>query len=191
MNTYRKETSLTLCVVFSLTFFVASIAYAGGAKIIKTYPIPEHGVLELNVPITWQDKAHIGQENMPPIIIFIPVKGDDFKILITVLWGKPGEQSFNNPEKIRMLVELEGHLILPRAVETKLVVQQMRGVHNVGYFFTLTDKAPKPGEFLYLTRGGMAVGPLLLSVTILYRVEGSESLKEALTILREATHRIK
>jgi hypothetical protein len=67
----------------------------------------------------------------------------------------------------------------------------MRGVHNIGYFFSLTDKAPNPGEFRYMIRGGMAVGNLLLSTTILYRTEDSESVKDALSMLREAKQSIK
>lgn len=183
---HRKEVTLTLCLVLSLTFLLASIACAGGSKTIKKYPIPEHGVLELNVPTTWQSKIHSGQENMPPIIIFRPIKGDDFQLSITVLWSKTGEQSFNSPEKIRILVERDGENILPKAIETKLVVQQMRGVHNIGYFFSLTDKSPNPGEFRYLTRGAIGVGTLLLNATILHRVKESESVKDALFMLREA-----
>jgi len=37
-----------------------------------------------------------------------------------------------------------------------------------------------------MTRGGMAVGNLLLNATILYHVEDSECVKEALPMLREA-----
>jgi hypothetical protein len=187
----RKEASFILYLVLNVTFLVASITFAVEPKTIKKYPVSEHGVLELNVPTTWQVKVNTDQENMPPIIIFRPAKGDDFQVSITVLWSKTGEKNFNSPEKIRMLVERDGHNILPKAVETKLVVQQMRGVHNIGYFFSLTDKAPNPGEFRYMIRGGMAVGNLLLSTTILYRTEDSESVKDALSMLREAKQSIK
>jgi hypothetical protein len=186
MSIKRKKANLILGMVLSITFLITSIALAGGLRAVKKYPIPEHGVLELNVPNSWKGDIHKPQKDVPPTIIFSPKKGNDFQVLITVLWDNTGEQDFNSPDKIRTYVQEDGQKFLPKAVETKLLVQQMRGVNNTGYFFSLTDKAPNPGEFRYITRGGMAVGNLLLNVTILYRVEDSESVKDALSVLREA-----
>jgi len=186
MNIERKKTNLILGMVLSITFLITSIALAGGLRAVRKYPIPEHGVLELNVPTSWKGDIHKPQKDIPPTIIFSPKKGNDFQVLITVLWDKVGEQDFNSPDKIRTYVHEDGQKILSKAVETKLVVQQMRGVNNIGYFYSLTDKVPNPGEFRYMTRGGIAVGNLLLNVTILYRVKDSESVKDALAMLREA-----
>lgn len=169
-----------------MTLMDADIVLGAGPKGVRKYPIPDHGTLELNVPTSWKDNIQNPQKDIYPTIIFIPAKGNDFKIFITVLWSKTGEQDFNSPAKIRALVEQDGQRILTKAVETKLIVQQMRGVNNIGYFFSLTDKAPNPGEFLYVTRGGISVGNLLLNITILYRIRDSESVKDALSMLREA-----
>jgi hypothetical protein len=186
MNIERKKINLILAMVLSITFLVAIVTFAGGPKAVKKYPIPEHGALELNVPTSWKGEVHKPQENMPPTIIFKPAVGKDFEVLITVLWDTAGEQDFNNPAKVRTLVENDGQKILPKSVENRLVVQQIRGINNIGYFFSLTDKAPNPGEFRYITRGGIAVGNLLLNVTILHRVKDSQSVKDALSMLRKA-----
>lgn len=191
MNIERKKINLILGMVLSITFLMTSIALAGGPKAVKKYPIPDHGVLELNVPTSWKGEVHKPQENMPPTIIFKPAVAKDFEVLITVLWDTAGEQDFNNPAKVRTLVENDGQKILPRSVENRLVVQQIRGIHNIGYFFSLTDKAPNPGEFRYITRGGIAVGNLLLNVTILYRVKDSPPVKDVLSMLREARQNAK
>ncbi len=155
-------------------------------RAIKKYPIPEHGTLELNVPTSWKGKVHKPQENMPPTIIFDPAKGNDFEVMITVLWGKTGEQGFNSQDNVRTLVEKEGQKLLPNAVETKIVLQEIRGVDHTGFYFIVTDKAPNPGEYRYMTHGAIGVGNLLLSATILHRVKESESVKDALSVLREA-----
>jgi hypothetical protein len=191
MNIERKKVNSNLIMVLSLTFFVASIAPAAGQTAIKKYPIPGHGTLELNVPTSWRGDIHKPQENLPPTIISGPTKGNDFQVLITVLWDNVGEPDFNSPEKVRALVEIDGKKFLPKAVETKIVLREIRGPNNTGYFFSLTDKAHKPGEFQYMTRGGMTVGNLLLNVTILHRVKESESLEEALFMLREAKQSVK
>ncbi len=59
-------------------------------------------------------------------------------------------------------------------------------MNNIGYYFSITDKAPNPGEYRYMNRGAIGVGNLLLTVTILHRVKESESVKDALSMLREA-----
>ena len=186
MNMIRVNVKLIFVMTLIMAWLGTRMVSAEGPKSVRKYPIPDHGILELNVLPSWKDNIHKPQKDMFPTIIFIPAKGNDFQVLITVIWSKTGEQDFNSPVKIRTLVEQDGQNILPKAVETNLVVQQMRGVNSIGYFFSLTDKAPNPGEFRYMTRGGIAVGNLLLNATILYRVKDSESVKDALSMLREA-----
>jgi len=186
MNISRKIVKLGFVMTLLVTLLIASIVSAAGQKAIKKYPIPEHGTLELNVPTPWKGEIHKSQENMPPTIIFNPAKGNDFQVMITVLWGKTGEQDFNSREKVRTFVEKDGQKLLPNIAETKIVLTEIKGVSNRGYYFSVTDKAPNPGEYRYMTRGGIAVGNLLLNATILYRVKDSESVKDALSMLREA-----
>jgi hypothetical protein len=62
----------------------------------------------------------------------------------------------------------------------------IQGVDHTGYYFSVTDKAPDPGEYRYMTHAAIGVGNLLLSATILHRVKESESVKDALFMLREA-----
>jgi len=123
---------------------------------------------------------------MAPTIIFKPASGDDFQVLVTVLWSKKGEQGFNSPDKVRALVEEDGQKLLPNTVETKIMLQEIRGVNSTGYYFSVTDKDPNPREYRHMTRGSVGVGSLLLHVTILHRVKDSKSAKDALSMLREA-----
>jgi hypothetical protein len=159
---------------------------AAEQRAIKKYPIPEHGMIELKVPTSWKGEVHKPQADMPPTMIFNPAKGNDFQVLITVLWSKTGEQGFNSRDKVRTLVEKEGQKLLPNAVETKIILQEIQGVDHSGYYFSVTDKAPDPGEYRYMTHGAIGVGNLLLSTTILHRVKESESVKDALFMLLKA-----
>jgi len=123
---------------------------------------------------------------MPPTLIFKPASGDDFQVLVTVLWSNKGEPDFNSQSKVRAFVEKDGEKLLPNTVETKILLQEIKGVNNIGYYFSITDKAPNPGEYRYMNRGAIGVGNLLLNATILHRVKESESVKDALSMLREA-----
>ena len=53
----------------------------------------------------------------------------------------------------------------------------MKGINYAGYYFSVTDKNPEPGEYRDMTQAGMGVGNLLLHVTVLHRVKGLGPLK--------------
>ena len=182
----RKGMALIFVIILIVTFLGTSIVDAAGPKTIRKYPIPEHGTLELNVPTSWKVEVHKPQEKMSPTLIFKPASGDDFQVLVTVLWSNKGEPDFNSQSKVRTFIEKDGQKLLPNAVETKILLQEIKGVNNIGYYFSITDKAPNPGEYRYMSRGAIGVGNLLLNVTILHRVKESESVKDALSMLREA-----
>jgi hypothetical protein len=191
MNMTRKFVDLVFVITLLVTLLIASIGSAAGQKAIKEYPIPEHGTLKLNVPTLWKGEAHKPRENMPPTIIFSPAKGNDFQVMISVLWGKTGDRDFNSQEKVRTFVEKDGQKLLPNTVEGKIVLQEIKGVTHSGYFYAVTDKAPNPGEYRYMTRGAIGVGDLFLNFTILHRVRDSQAVGDALSILREANQSAK
>jgi hypothetical protein len=78
MYIVRKEVKLILIMTLVVTFLGTSIVFSAGPKAIKKYQIPEHGVLELNVPTPWTIEVHQPQKDMSPTIIFKPAKGTDF-----------------------------------------------------------------------------------------------------------------
>jgi hypothetical protein len=186
MSIIQKVVKSVLVTALAMTIFGGGIASSAEPKAARRYTIPEYGTLELNVPASWKDKFHKPQTKMPPTIIFNPTAGDDFLITVTVLGSQKGEKGFNSAERVRTLIEKDGQKLLSKTVETKITLQEMKGVSGTGYFFSLTDKAPEPGEYRYMTRGGIGVGKLLLSATIFHRVKDSESVKEGLSMLREA-----
>jgi len=186
MKIVPKGIKFILVMTLVVAFLGPSIVFSAGPKGVRKYPIPDRGMLELNVPNSWRDKVHKPQENLPSTIIFTPASGNDFEVLITVVWSKKGEPGFNSPDRVRALLEKDGKRILPKTVETKIVLQELKGVHNTGYYFSVTDKAPDPGEYRYMTQGKIGVGNLFLSFTLLNRVKESESAKDALAMIREA-----
>jgi hypothetical protein len=186
MNISRKKIVLLFSPVLVVFFLGTGIVCADEKTTKKKYPIPEHGVLELNVPASWKGGAHKPQENMPPTIIFSPSKGNDLQVTMMVLWGKKEEPVFNGPEKVKTFLEKDGQKLLPRTVETKIVLNEIKGINHTGYYFSVTDKNPEPGEYRYMTRAGIGVGNLVLQVTVVHRVKESGAVKDTLSMLREA-----
>jgi hypothetical protein len=77
-------------------------------------------------------------------------------IHVTPMWNPGPEKDFNSPERIRKILEDGGTRLLADAVEKELKLQELKGRTGLGYYFSLTDKAPsiKAGEFKYMTQGG-------------------------------------
>jgi len=185
MEISRKEIALLFATVLVAVFLGTAIVCADEKTTIKKYPIPDNGVLELNVPASWKTKIHKPKEEMPPAMIFSPATGNDFEVTMMVLWGKKEEPDFNRSEKVKTFLEIEGEKLLTRIVETKIVLNEIKGITHTGYYFSVTDKNPEPGEYRYMTRAGIGVGSLLLQATVLHRVKESGAVKDTLSMLRE------
>ena len=157
---------------------------------IRAYEIPGHGILELTVPTGWKEEVRrpVGR---PPTITLVPVTGDSSKLLITPGWQTTSEQGFNTPPKIRELLERQGQGLIGSAIEERLVLEELRGPYSVGYFYSLTDKAPKPGEYAYMTQGAVGVGRLLVVFTFLFREKHLPERQAGLEIIRTARHKLK
>ncbi len=186
MKIPSKTVRLFFVVILVVSLLSVSAVSAAEQNQIRKYSIPGHATLELNVPTSWKGEAPKPQDNMPPTIIFNPAKGNDFQVMITVMWSKTGDKNFNNPQNVRTLVEKNGRVLQPNAAEGKIELQEIKGVSHTGYYFSITDKAPNPGEYRYMTRGSIGVGNLLLNFTILHRVKDSQVLGDALSVLRGA-----
>jgi hypothetical protein len=183
----RKIFAMALVV----TIFGGNSLLAADQKTVRRYPISGQGTLELTVPATWQDKVHSQQEKMPPTLIFKPASGSDFEITLIVSWGKKGDKGFNSPDTIRAALQAESKKLLQKIKEPAIALQELKGTNTTGYFFSVTDNAPEPGEYRYMTRASIGVGTLLLNATILHRVKESETVKDALSMLREAKQAVK
>jgi hypothetical protein len=170
---------ILVCLSLTLPSFAVESVQA------RSLSIPQHGKLILNIPDSWKQSA--GEPvGVFPTIIFSPEKGDDFEVLITPLWHPQNDPSFNKSEKVKSIIENDLRGMLPNAVENNATIQEIKGVNGTGYYFLLTDKAPKPGEYLYAVRAGIGVGDLLLSVTILSRSKNSEGITFTIKALQEA-----
>jgi hypothetical protein len=64
---------------------------------------------------------------------------------------------------------------------------EFQGRSGPGFYFSATDRAPKPGEYKFLTQGIVRVGELSVTFTILTN-DGQEAVvKQALEALKGAS----
>jgi hypothetical protein len=102
----------------------------------------------------------------------------------------PTENGAPKPDRetLQRLAQRAAGGIKSPALEKTIEVLEFEGAAGVGYYFSVTDHAPKPGEYKYMTQGILPVGVLMLPFTV-YTNDGQQDIvTEALTMLKSAIH---
>lgn len=189
----NKTRTIIMAILIIMGLPLASIATEQNASSNqhRTFALPQHGALILGVPDSWKQNVRQPLGDLPPTITLSPEKGDEFKVLITPLWSPKKDTTFNRPDKVRKLIDSELRGMLHGSVEQYVVIQEFKGAYGIGYYFLVTDKAPKLGEYPYVVRAGVGVGDLLLSVTILSRSKNNIGITSTIKALQEASQKYK
>jgi len=179
-NSIRRLSArcLALCFAAALLFPQATSA--------RRFPVPGHGELVLQVPEAWQAVGGQPPGDLPPTFTFTPSSGAAFKVMVTAGgFAKPGAAPMD-ADTVRKQVEAFAKSAEPQAVEKSLAVKELKGPASHGFYFSATDKAPKPGEFTCLAQGMARVGDIILVFTILTNDGQESSAKAALEMVRGA-----
>jgi len=154
----------------------------------RSYNMPEHGVLQMSLPSTWEEKVDQPKGGYPPTITLTSRTGNRMQMIITPLWSMSQKKGFNNPSKLKSILERDGKDMLPGSADGRFEVREIKRRDGNLFYFTLRKKEPKPGEYKYATRAELGTGGLLLSVVILTDSEDSKQLQAALDALKGARH---
>jgi hypothetical protein len=154
----------------------------------QVFELPDHGTLTLLMPDGWAGEMTQPQSQSAPTITVGPRSGPKFVIFITAMRptaaGKMPDES-----AIRSEVAGAAKSAASQAVESALPLQEIKGVDGRGFYFTATDRAPRPGEAKYLAQGIIPVGEIVLAFTVLTN-DGQEAVvRSAFDMLRTAVHR--
>jgi hypothetical protein len=182
MMTLRLQQSLAIITLLLIPSFVIGEEYGA-----KSFPLPDHGKIQLNVPKSWRSKILQPKNNLPPTIAFLSKTGSSFQVLLTPLWpnsekASPGQR--NIKENIEQIIEQ----VKPISIEKEIPIKELKGTSGAGYYFSMTDKAPKPGEFIHMTQGMYQLGELLITFTAFWNDGAGNVSDETIRILESATH---
>ena len=154
----------------------------------KSYRLADHGFIQLQVPQSWRDEIHQPEGGLPPTIVFSPRDGTSFQILITPLFSPRKGVVMPTPDQIKRIVQRTAEHVQSQAVQKTISINELKGPSAIGYYFSVTDRSPKPGEYKYMTQGMLRVGELVPTFTILTN-DGAESVvADSLSMLRGAKH---
>jgi hypothetical protein len=184
MNRTGRFSLSALCV--ASCFF--AIAIQAEETIVRSYLLPDHGNVQLKVPTSWESDLRQPPHRLPPTITFKAKTGKPFEILITPIWPASKEQEPMSFEKLKQLVQQGAERAKSQAVEKTVPMQELKGPSGMGYYFAVTDRAPGPEEYKYMTQGMIRVDNLTITFTILTN-DGQENVtNDALSMLKSAAH---
>jgi len=175
------------------SLLAASLVIATSALALTASPqvfeLPEHAALTLLVPEGWVGEMKQGGSHMGPTITMGPRSGAKFVMTMTAVWPMAPAHEMPDESAIRSEVAAAAKSAQSQSVEGVLSIQEIKGVDGRGFYFTATDRAPKPGEAKYLTQGIIRVGDISLAFTVLTN-DGQEAVvRAALEMLRTAVRR--
>lgn len=182
------NSSRSLGVILSLCFSVAATEVLAADTADRSYALAEHGSLQLKVPSVWKEDIQQEPDRLLPTIVFTPTAEPPFGFVLTPIW--PTEKDAPNPDRkaLQQLVRDAAQAVKSLAVEKTIEVIEFEGTSGVGYYFSVTDPMPKPGEYKHLTQGIIPVGILMVPFSI-FTNDGQQGIvTEALTVLKSATH---
>jgi hypothetical protein len=154
----------------------------------RQYALTNHGSLQLQVPTSWKEELHQDSDHLLPTIVFTPTSGAPFGVVVTPI--RPTGQDAPNldHEALRKLVRDTAEEVKAQTVEQTIEVLELQGASGVGYYFSVTDRAPKTGGYKHLTQGLLPVGILTVAFAI-YTNDGQQDIvTHALTMLKSANH---
>lgn len=172
--------------IFLVAFLAGSVANAASSTSPQSFKLPGHGELQLRVPDSWAAVVSQPSENLPPTIVLKAKSGQPFQILVTPVWPMGGSGRLPGLAEVKQEVGAAAKEAAPQSVEGTLPLHELSGAANHGYYFKATDRAPKVGEFKYLTQGIICLGDINVAFTILTNDGQDSVIKAALDAMREA-----
>lgn len=182
MNTTRRA----LLVAFAAVVLVAP-ARAEEAR-ARSYALPDHGTLQLTVPVSWKEEIQQPPNRLPPTILFSQGKGPAFVVYVTPMWPPRPDAPEVTADVLKQLVLSATEMAKPKAVERTLEVKAMKGASGPGYYFSATDRAPARGEFKHMTQGTIRIGAIVADFTILTNDGRDDVVSAAIAMMAAATH---
>lgn len=155
---------------------------------VRSFSLPKHGTLNLAIPKSWQGRVSQPPDNLPPTIVFAPPGAPTYQVLITPIW--PAKPAIVLPDHagVRKSVERAVENAKSQAVEKNIPIKEIKGSSAAGYYFSVTDKAPKPGEYKYMTQGMIRLGELMITFAAFTNDGYKNAADQAITAMQSATN---
>jgi hypothetical protein len=153
----------TLTTIFLFLLFISSYAEE------YTIETESFGVITIDL----DEDVEIEENGKNDLSATYKFAYENSTLLVTFIFGPNVSDKFSD-ESMYNFVENSGKKVMSSAVEDKLVILEEKMDQGSMYFFSVTDKNPKPNEFKYLTQGTIRFGDIGATFTILHNDESKE-----------------
>jgi hypothetical protein len=174
-------------LVLSFVLMLADPAFAQELS-LRDFPVPQHGVLKLQVPKAWKDRVSQPPGSPAPTIELTSGGQEAFAVMLSPIWRTWPAATQAAAADLKRQVEQSADQIKPQAVEKELTIQEIKGASGAGYYFSATDAAPKPDEFKYMLQGMIRVGEFQVVFTVLTRDAGESIRRQSIALVQSAAH---
>jgi hypothetical protein len=191
VNYHKKDMTMVrpfLRFVLMTAPFWMPCATLAEESITRSFSVPHHGSIQLEAPKSWQSNISQPPNNTPPTIIFTQQGAHKSELRLLPMWPPTPDLTLPDPDEIRSKVEEAAEKLQSQSVEKEFLIRELKGPFVVGYYFTGTDKAPKPGEYKYTAQGMFRVGELLTAFMVLTNDSSGNFIDETIIMLKNATH---
>jgi Spy/CpxP family protein refolding chaperone len=178
---------IKLSVALLSLLVTATAAAQANTPAPRRFALPEHGQFVIPVPADWKGQMSPRGNGTPPTITFTPASGKPFQVVMTTIWPATRDGQPQSRDQLRAAVQRGLDSAKTQAVEKELRVVEFQGRSGPGFYFSATDRAPKPDEYKFLTQGVVRVGELSVTFTILTNDGQDAIVKQALDALKGAT----
>ncbi|MBN2366451.1 MAG: hypothetical protein JXL67_09800 [Calditrichaeota bacterium] len=149
----------------------------------KIYSVEKKKKVKFVIPQGWKDKVEKKSGFSPYTVSLVDPKDKSSKLLVSMIPLDEQPADFKNQENIRKSLEIKGEQLLSSSVQDSLVIVEFSGINSPGYYYFLTDRAPKPGEYKHIYQGSIGVGEILVTFTLLTNNKDSEFIDQAFDLI--------
>lgn len=156
----------------------------------QSFDLQDHGRLTLAIPAGWTSELKRSANQLPPTLRLTAGAGAGAaEVLITPVWPLPPANVTMDEATLRAKVSEAAKQTESRSTEGTLVIREISNTGGRGFYYAATDRAPKPGEYRYLTQGMIPVNDIALAFTVLSNDKDGATARAALDLLKSARHR--
>jgi hypothetical protein len=184
----REDAALLRGVLRSIAIAGKTGRTKGAQSSERRFPLPGHGAVVMTVPPSWTDEVPRRSDDLTTTIIFTPEIGSAFKVMVTPLWTKKNDAVLPSDSEIRANIEGSIASVRDRAMESSIPVRRLRRGAVQGYYFSATDRDPRPGEFKFMTQGTVVCGKLVVAFTVLSNDRTGKIEKDAVSMIGSMQH---
>jgi hypothetical protein len=117
--------AVVLNAMAGLLFLSAGVVMAQEPS-VRRYPLPNHGVIQLQAPASWTDELRQLPGTSSPTIAFKPKSGAQAEVLLTLIRSTSKTATPVSPEALRKRVQNAADRAQSQAVERALPLKDLK-----------------------------------------------------------------